>query len=819
MNPQDKKKMLVNSIMGNKKLSSIFFDAVNAPVGSTKKDRAKSILSILSKTNPVGSFSGMGGPGFDGQGGPGDAPGNFFSNAGSAIGNFQNSNPNASTPPQTPQSPQTPTDPNAQNSGVLTPPVNSSVHIFPAAPEFNQTNPTPPSSGNSVSNAISQFQSSKPAEPTPTPQPPTPPYASQPWSMTGPHPWSPSDKTTPPVAPPDTSTQGNVSITTPVDSTNTDTSSGSPSTNTPTDTSSKGSSTMMSGSGLSGGAAHNIATNIPGMTNITMPFSQAITQFGLNTLIDGFIANEGKNAAGTKLNNPGDIKILSNGLLPGQSHSGIFATDGGEFAAYATRADGRKAIGDILMGAAAGNGPYGTGPDGKNPSFEFVANKYTNTGTTGQANNTSGTSDTQNTTGNSVYLKDVYDGLNASLASGMTSSDAANQYMAGISASTGNDPNIVFLARENLTMLGSKMDQLNTMAPELPTYLENYATNHDNLINSVNVFEKGIQNTLLTGVGLTTDNIKAYTDSLTFLENVKASQSANYLKYINKGIAQFNTNLSTVTTEYNKAQTLFDTVVSQGSEVTPTTYENTLKVLQMTSSYLDKAPGVLQSQLAAESASTNTNLSTITSMIDSSKAIKIYTPGYLDKAAAAYLGTGSDRTSPDFALLPIYMQGFMGNQPQVQQTYTDALGNTAQKNYPFWDVMKPLLTTAQEAGTGSQQALQLISQIQWYVNNNKISLDVGNYFLKQIPGGPTMVAPPNPLTSMAPVIPPPQPKPGFWGKAGSYLSNLANGFRNSSQNNTPPVTPTVTPDPNAQNSGALTPPGDTTNTDTNVAPN
>jgi len=51
--------------MSNPKLSKIISDAVDAPVGSTKKARAKSILSILKKTNPNKIYLGN-----DGQGGP-----------------------------------------------------------------------------------------------------------------------------------------------------------------------------------------------------------------------------------------------------------------------------------------------------------------------------------------------------------------------------------------------------------------------------------------------------------------------------------------------------------------------------------------------------------------------------------------------------------------------------------------------------------------------------------------------------------------------------------------------------------------------------
>lgn len=99
MQSENKAKTLaLKSVMSNPKLSKILEDGFSAPIGSTKRSQASSIVSILTK---ISSRDGQGGPGnismvpkkktplspyssiyknvFDGQGGPADAPVNSFS--------------------------------------------------------------------------------------------------------------------------------------------------------------------------------------------------------------------------------------------------------------------------------------------------------------------------------------------------------------------------------------------------------------------------------------------------------------------------------------------------------------------------------------------------------------------------------------------------------------------------------------------------------------------------------------------------------------------------------------------------------------------
>jgi len=59
---------LFNSMLKNPNLSRVLDDAINSPIGSTKRQKAKSILSVIKKTNPNKVYLA---PEKDGKGGPG----------------------------------------------------------------------------------------------------------------------------------------------------------------------------------------------------------------------------------------------------------------------------------------------------------------------------------------------------------------------------------------------------------------------------------------------------------------------------------------------------------------------------------------------------------------------------------------------------------------------------------------------------------------------------------------------------------------------------------------------------------------------------
>lgn len=92
----------------------------------------------------------------------------------------------------------------------------------------------------------------------------------------------------------------------------------------------------------------------------------ALSQVDLSTLTQAMIQNEGSSPAGVS-NNPGNIKFAG---LPGQTNSGVQASDGGTFASYATPAAGQAAITSNIQNAIKTN---------PNQTLGAFVDRYTNT--------------------------------------------------------------------------------------------------------------------------------------------------------------------------------------------------------------------------------------------------------------------------------------------------------------------------------------------------------------------------------------------------------------------------------------------------------
>lgn len=132
-----------------------------------------------------------------------------------------------------------------------------------------------------------------------------------------------------------------------------------------------------------GSGAKAVAT-AAGISDTTVPLSQAITNVGLDTIVNGIIANEGGSKPGVQ-NNPGNIEYDG---LPGQTDSGVKKADGGTFANYSTFEAGKTAIANLVQNAADGKSKaYGS-----TPSFESFMNTYTNTKPVDNAPGTTGNS-------------------------------------------------------------------------------------------------------------------------------------------------------------------------------------------------------------------------------------------------------------------------------------------------------------------------------------------------------------------------------------------------------------------------------------------
>lgn len=121
----------------------------------------------------------------------------------------------------------------------------------------------------------------------------------------------------------------------------------------------------------------NTVANAAGVADPSIPLSSAIAANGVGSIVAGIIKAEGGSLPGVS-NNPGNIKFSG---LPGQTDSGVKATDGGTFASYATPDAGNEAIASLITNAAAG----ASQAYGQNPTLQSFLSTYANLGGTSSA--------------------------------------------------------------------------------------------------------------------------------------------------------------------------------------------------------------------------------------------------------------------------------------------------------------------------------------------------------------------------------------------------------------------------------------------------
>jgi len=163
----------MNGVMRNPKLAKTFKDAMSSPIGSTKREQAKSVLSIMRKTSGARN---------DGQGG-------IFSDIASGIGSgFNSMFGGSSTPSSMPQS-----------TPAVSPNYNNLL-VFPAAPKLKAATSAkdPASIVQNVLKGVPNDQRS--VAPTSTPAPKTPQMIVQ--DILSGQPTNQKSVPTPPPAPP-----------------------------------------------------------------------------------------------------------------------------------------------------------------------------------------------------------------------------------------------------------------------------------------------------------------------------------------------------------------------------------------------------------------------------------------------------------------------------------------------------------------------------------------------------------------------------------------------------------------------------------------
>lgn len=700
MNSQDQQRIknnqmaVINSIMSNPNLSRTIHESASAPIGSTKRDKAKSIISILNKTNPAGRFSGQGGPGYDGQGGWGDI-GNFIGSMGSGIvgaarGIFA---PSAGTPISG-----TPGAPIPASAGD----VGNAIGSIPrrlgdaggAVQDWNYN--TANNVSNYISNATSDFTSGVSAGFNGQPEsvhvfPPTPTMKTN--SGTG----SLAQNITTansnmnpegdalvanmtPTGPQNivTSTpHSNLSTETPVvvdDKNTTKTSSGAVAGDNPSSTASTNTKTKTDASnnpgsitsGSSTGAAHDIALKIPGLTNITLPASQVITEFGLRNVWDAFKQNEGSSPKGVE-NNPGNIKFAG---LPGQIDSGIHPTDDpkGTFASYSTPQEGDQAGMGLLMSAASGQ----ISAYGQNPTFEQLANTYTNTG---QGSSSSGDSSTSNSgmTGGGgdtpIINSDGIVNTAAAMAAATVAlgsnmgPDAFAQAALGATASS-QLPELQNKLKETygLNDTLAKLTKLQQMGPTLNTDLVDYVKNRDTYVSEIDGMISKADNIMATtDVSGNYDQIINYKN---FLLGLRGQQNQLYGEYIQRGIDRYNSDVSSLTNQYQNALTAYNSTLTMDEKMMTDTYNNNYKTLSNMYTTLQDAPHKSAQAIKDAAAIQKLNLSTVGSLVGNVDFLKDGMPEVLKQPNFIQVDPATNKITLDSkADLPSVVQTLLNSSP------------------------------------------------------------------------------------------------------------------------------------------------------------
>lgn len=126
-----------------------------------------------------------------------------------------------------------------------------------------------------------------------------------------------------------------------------------------------GSASTQTGNGASSTGATDASTTVAsilGVQDPTVPLSSVLSSNGVGSIVGAIIQNEGGSPSGVE-NNPGNIKFAG---LPGQSDSGVKASDGGTFASYQSQTAGQQAIASIVNEASASGA-----------SLQDFVNKYT----------------------------------------------------------------------------------------------------------------------------------------------------------------------------------------------------------------------------------------------------------------------------------------------------------------------------------------------------------------------------------------------------------------------------------------------------------
>jgi hypothetical protein len=324
------------------------------------------------------------------------------------------------------------------------------------------------------------------------------------------------------------------------------------------------------GSSGAGSAAINYASAL-GVADLNMPLAKVIEEKGLDTVINAIIGNEGSSIPGV-LNNPGNIKFNN---LPGQTNSGI-TNDGGKsyFASYATPEEGRKAIADIVLRAAAGKSDY----YGPNPTLQSFANTYTDTSA-----GSSGSSFASSSTGPKKYPN--LSGISPEAMTALQNEEGPGRFVEaqlGSKSDVFGGKTLAQVQDENkkgimdeykITEKRDLVEKLQKEQLDLPDTVTEFIKQRDTYINET---DRAIEDYIKEMSTMTMSDpatAQRASEHLNYLYTLRGRQNQTYVGYLNQTVKEHQAALDTATTDANKAITLANEALTSKNAMTEEQYK------------------------------------------------------------------------------------------------------------------------------------------------------------------------------------------------------------------------------------------------------
>ncbi len=637
MDPKEISKHKVNvmkSIFANKKLARTFTDALNSPLGSTKRDNARSTLSIIGK---LGGANGQGGPGYYGQGGPGDGALSGFSPVSPSLYSPSYSNDNhpgykedygnmmifPAAPkfkvsggypsglkkgqggpgygmggpgdfpssfsdiniiaPYTPP-PVQPSDP-SQSQPTTSSPITSSgsnvaTSVYGNANSYQPITQTPQSwpwlnsalgaVGQGLQNTWDVFSGSGVRDPL------NPnaylPGPNAPMSFSGMNRVGGTTSPTGNIANP-SSLWGNLASTTPSGSQGPNIAPAKTGTNLIADTSG------ISGSSSTGNIA---STTIASLLNVqtTTPLSQ----IPVKSLADAIVKNENNAASSTAIqanNNPGNLKFEGQaGAVQGSP-----ASDGGYYAKFNTSQDGYQALLNDLQSKYS---------SGKYSTLNDLMSVYSpNSGAPGS---TSGSTDSQKNPGTPDYstatgiMGAAQDAVKAHEGAGYFALNATNSTFGGSLQSLIDKTNTDLKNQFGLTQLEDQLTKLKNEKGNIIPTLQQYISGKDQYLKFIDQMIANVDTSSAhadMSDPLVANSISNYR---TYLVTLQGRQNQRYGNFLNSAIADYNTDVQNAQNNYDNVYKRYTDALTSQTNIETTDYNNLFQAMGSLYNELDQAP-------------------------------------------------------------------------------------------------------------------------------------------------------------------------------------------------------------------------------------